>query len=113
MHRVVDTISPEVNVIRYDVHRPDGGWRRIFTEEYIRIIRPIAETLAMMDKEVVSRSWENYLQEADAIYRNNGGDTGWASQCSWIAREKSMMEDPSCRDLWNKLQLVLTIKEKV
>jgi hypothetical protein len=66
----------------YTITRPEGGWRRRYTEEELRKLRPIAETLAMMDGNafftLIEDHYHNYLQEADAIYRNNGGDTGHA-----------------------------------
>lgn len=95
----------------YSVTKPKGGWRRKFDEDYQNKLKPIAETLTLLDGNAFTGSWQNYLQEADALYRNNGGDTGWASECSWIKRERIMQEDPVLTVLWNKLQMLIALKE--
>ena len=102
----------------YKIERPEGGWKRIFTDEDKVKLRPIAETLAMLDGNAFfgSGGWpdthyEAYLPEADAVYRNNGGDTGWASECSWIKRNILLTKDPVMSELWNKLQMLLALKE--
>jgi hypothetical protein len=32
----------------FEIIIPPGGWRRVFSQEYIKEIQPIAETLAVM-----------------------------------------------------------------
>ena len=76
----------------YKVSEPRDGWRTIdsFSVEEKHLLRPIAETLAMMDGNAFfphdGYTWyEQYLPEADAIFQNNGGMDGWAGTSS-IAR---------------------------
>ena len=116
--KVFDEPMQENETIAYEIHPPEGGWRRIFTDKEKEKLRPIAETLALLDGNSFfglsgwpDTHYEGYLQEADAVYRNNGGDNGWAGQCSWIERERMMQEDPVMRDLWNKLQMLIALKE--
>lgn len=91
----------------YTVLIPTGGWRRVFTQQYIREIQPIAETLALMHHRPPS-DYESYLQEADAVYRN---EVATNSELSWIRQRRIMQEDPVCQELWNKLQMLLALKE--
>ena len=85
--------------VDFSISRPNGGWRRIFTTEYIQEIRPVAETLAMMDKKP-TKDYSLYLHEADAIYRVKQGEV------SWILDE----EDPQIRDLQQQIRLIRKLK---
>jgi hypothetical protein len=102
--------------IVYEIEEPDGGWRRVFDDEDKRKLRPIAETLAMMDGNaffgISSDHYEGYLTEADAVYRSNGGDDGWASTASWIQELCMIQEDPTLKDAYDKLQILLELKRK-
>jgi predicted xylose isomerase-like sugar epimerase len=86
-YKVYKDVMP-VEEITYTVQQPDGGWRRRFTEDDLRKLRPIAETIAMLEGNafftLVEDCYHNYLQEADAVYRSNGGDDGHAGGVSWI-----------------------------
>lgn len=78
----------------YTINRPINGWRDVhgFSEEERSKLRPIAETIAMLDSNAFFgmithdqfEVYEQYLPEAHAIYEANGGDTGWASEASFI-----------------------------
>jgi hypothetical protein len=114
-------LDPETdnNPVKYEVERPDGGWRRVFDDEDKRKLRPIAETLAMLDGNAFfglgghpDTHYEAYLPEADAIYRSNGGDDGWACECSWLREQREIQEDPTLQDLYDKLQVLLELKRK-
>lgn len=81
----------------YHVEKPEGGWRdrASFTPEEKAKLRPIAETLAMLDGNAFfgmehggGEHYEGYLPEAHALYEANGGDTGWAGEASF-AKPKS------------------------
>lgn len=102
--------------IVYEIEEPDGGWRRIFDDEYKRQLRPIAETLAMLDGNaffgIDPDHYEGYLTEADAVYRSNGGNDGWASTVSWIQEWHMIQEDPTLKDAYDKLQILLELKRK-
>jgi hypothetical protein len=81
----------------YAIAEPEGGWRnrdQISSEER-RKLRPIAETLAMLDGNAFfgdtppHDTWyEGYLPAASALYEANGGDDGWAGEASFIKRLK-------------------------
>ena len=107
---------PDRAKIVYELEEPDGGWRRVFDDEDKRRLRPIAETLAMMDGNaffgIDPDHYEAYLTEADAVYRNNGGNNGWASTASWIQDLKIIQEDTVLKDAYDKLQVLMTLKRK-
>lgn len=76
----------------YWINKPEGGWRArdSFSEAEKIKLRPIAETLAMLDGNAFfsmshegSEHYECYLPEAHALYEANGGDTGWAGLASF------------------------------
>jgi L-rhamnose mutarotase len=92
----------------FEIVIPPGGWRRVFSQEYIKQIRPIAETLAVMDGVTIS-DYQSFLQEADAVYRLHMDQP---DEFSWVAQNRKMSEDPVCRELWNKLQVLLALKGK-
>jgi hypothetical protein len=100
--------------IVYEIEEPDGGWRRIFDDKDKQKLKPIAETLAMLDGNaffgIDPDHYESYLTEADAVYRNNGGDEGWAFTVSWIQDLKIIQEDPTLKDAYDKLQVLIELK---
>jgi hypothetical protein len=75
----------------YSISAPEGGFKNTFTDAEKAKLRPIAETLAMLDGNAFftvnageSREWfEQYLPEASALYEGNGGDDGWAGEASF------------------------------
>lgn len=77
--------------MNYRIPEPEGGWRTAFTEAEKVKLRPVAETLAMLDGNAFftvdigdGTSWyEQYLPEAHALYEGNGGDNGWAGEASF------------------------------
>ena len=82
----------------YKIARPEEGYRKrgSFTEEEKKILRPMAETLAMMDGNAFfgneggeGEEWyEMYLPEADAIFQANGGLKGWAGEASFAKEQE-------------------------
>jgi len=85
---------------RYDLDEPAGGWRTedSFGEAEKAKLRPIAETLAMLDENAFfglsgtrrhSDWYEQYLPEAAALYEGNGGDTRAAGLASFIKKPAS------------------------
>lgn len=70
---------------------PESGWKKEFGDVEKKKLRPIAETLAMLDGNAfltceagAGKEWyEMYLSSAHAIYESNGGDTGWAGEASF------------------------------
>lgn len=73
---------------------PKDGWKLDFSEAEKRKLRPIAETLAMLDgnaffgmtKAPEPEWYEAYLPEAHALYEANGGDGGWAGEASFAPK---------------------------
>lgn len=81
-------VKGEAEYPRYKIPQPEGGWRDVasFSPEEKAKLRPIAETLAMLDGNAffTEEEWyESYLPEADALYQANGGDDGWAGEASF------------------------------
>lgn len=83
----------------YTVPEPRGGFRPVasFGADEKTKLRPIAETLAMLDGNAFfgtdcgdGNDWQDqYLPEASALYEANGGDAGWAGQASFACSLKS------------------------
>ena len=100
--------DPSVHELGFKVDRPEGGWRRVFPPDYVEILQPIAETLAMMDGNAFFgknwESWINYLPEADAVYRQNDSP----DNVSWLQHYQH--EDPTLQDAWNKYLMLLELK---
>jgi len=91
----------------FEIIVPAGGWRRVFPRKYVDQLRPIAETLAVMAGVAIS-DYESFLQEADAVYQLHEDQP---DEFSWILNNKRMQEDPVCQELWNKLQVLLALKD--
>lgn len=81
----------------YTIEPPSTGWRTIksFTDEEKEKLRPIAETLALLNGNAfftmesdVGEWYEMYLPEAHALYESNGGDGGWAGEASFAKKWK-------------------------
>lgn len=80
----------------YHIEKPDGGWKTDFTAEEKAKLRPIAETLAMLDGNAFFGNegrpgcewYEGYLPQAHAVYESNGGDSGWAGEASFVKTAK-------------------------
>lgn len=112
-----DGVRPEasgVTEVKYSVHIYDEDRRTVdsFTEEEKEWLRPIAETLAMLDGNAFfgnqianDREWyEQYLPEAWALFTNNGGLDGWAGEVSWIKGEQT--DTPSVKAAWEEYLLM-------
>ncbi len=75
----------------YHIEKPEGGWKKDFTADEKAKLRPVAETLAMLDGNAFfgseaseGKEWyEMYLPAANAIYEANGGDGGWGGEASF------------------------------
>lgn len=98
--------QPLTRTQHYTVTVPAGGWRRLFPAAYIKQIQPIAETLAMLSHRP-SSEYESYLQEADAVYRNESTSS---VPPSWIRQQHVIDHDPALKDQWDRLQVLLTLK---
>lgn len=72
----------------YEIEVSDKDLEHVFTEDEKIILRPIAETICMLDGnaffEMNEDIYEGYLPEARALFESNGGLLGWAGGASWI-----------------------------
>jgi hypothetical protein len=93
--KLVEAAQSGIGRVHYFIVRPEDGWRPIesFSEAEREKLRPIAETLAMLDGNAFfgmgpdEHYWaDQYLPEASAVYDGNGGDNGWASEASFVKR---------------------------
>lgn len=94
MAQVFDNdIAPWMTIGPYDIKEPKDGWQTEFTDQEKAKLRPIAETLAMLDGNAffgnsferdgkIIEWYEMYLPNAAALYNGNGGDDGWAGESS-------------------------------
>lgn len=72
----------------------EDALKKVFSDKEKEILRPIAETLALLDGNAFftmegseGKEWyEMYLPEANMIYQSNGGDNGWAGEASFAKR---------------------------
>lgn len=85
-----------------------------FTDDEKEILRPIAETIAMLDGnaffDLVSDIYLSYLPEARALFRNNGGLTGWAGGASWI--KDLQHETPAVADAYQHYKLLKNLSKE-
>lgn len=83
----VPDCGEETSAVRHESYRiaePAEGFKTSFTDEEKAKLRPIAETLAMLDSNAFfsvetgdGHEWfETYLPQAHALYEGNGGDNG-------------------------------------
>ena len=76
--------------ITYFISEPDTGWPTLeqIPEDLKCVLRPIAETLAMLDGNAffsADNNWyTQYLPEAYVLFMDNGGLSGWAGQAHWV-----------------------------
>lgn len=100
--------------VRDDLHQTykvpllSGATDRTFTVDEKEMLRPIAETLAMLDgnafftMDCQDGEWyEQYLPEAWSLFESNGGINGWAGEASWI------------RDLRNRSPAVIEARKSL
>lgn len=76
------------------IPKPNDGFRDLssFSDDEREKLRPIAETLAMLDGNAFFSMHgeddhghaDQYLPEAYALYQSNGGDDGWAGRASFV-----------------------------
>ena len=82
----------DFRIYKYYLQVPDEFHTRIFSDDEKRCLRPIAETLAMLNGNAffgnelqTNTEWyEQYLPEAAALFFSNGGHSGWLTEVSWL-----------------------------
>lgn len=88
-----------------------------WTAEEKKLLRPIAETIALLDGNAFfphklpdNREWyEQYLPEAATIFENNGGMDGWASEVSWAAEQKH--ENDAVKEAYETWQMLKKLSQ--
>ena len=93
--------------------------KKTFTAKEKAFLRPIAETLAMMDGNAFFGMmtdddgndvfYEQYLPEAYQIFKNNGGLKGWAGQVSWIKQLEH--ENDGVKEAYQSWQLLKVLSK--
>ena len=83
-----------------------------WTDEEKQRLRPIAETIALLDGNAFfphnladGREWyEQYLPEAATVFDDNGGLDGWAGEISWI--KDIHHENESVKEAYDSWQVI-------
>lgn len=105
------------NKVTYEIELPDDP-RMDYSPEEKALLRPIAETLAMLDgnaffgaalDELGQEWYEQYLPEAWQLWDSNGGLDGWTGGMGHVAEAKLRAENPMLRSLWEQYQMALKL----
>lgn len=91
-----------------------------FSDEEKVILRPIAETLAMIDGNAFftmplgaeREFYEQYLPEAAEIFFGNGGWSGWASEASWVKEHLLRKKHPALEYTWERYLVVKALLDE-
>ena len=88
---------------------------------YKEILRPIAETLAMLDGNAFFGSWtdheeiewyEQYLPEAYTLFQENGGIDGYPGEMGHVKRRKLIEANATTKELYEQLKVALILAGK-
>lgn len=111
-----------IKVTIEDLIPTPNKWKNKFTKKQKRILRPIAETLAMLDGEpffglsVDKNSediwYENYLPMAWEVFNNCGGEKGWAGAVSWVKNNPTHHENDVVKEAYQQWQVLKALSEK-
>lgn len=90
---ILTRAQPKADLM-YRIQCPESGWPALdqIPEQMRHMLRPMAETLAMLDGNAffgnmgtAGGEWyEQYLPEAWVLFQNNGGLRGWAGEASFV-----------------------------
>ena len=107
--------------ISYSLQLPSNH-RKEFTDEEKALLRPIAETLAMLDGNAFFGTkisdhingtdcdwYEQYLPEAWEVWDSHAGLQGWAGLTGWGSEHKLRQENETLRGLWDQYQVALRL----
>lgn len=113
--------SNPTSIIDFINHTIPKSKRSSFSPKEKEMLRPIAETIAMLDGNAFFNmlmddnnddTWyENYLQEAWRIWKYNGGKDGWAGQASWVKQLEH--ENESVEEAYINWRLLKTLSKKL
>jgi hypothetical protein len=104
-------------VITYELMITEESRPIEFSDEQKRMLRPIAETLAMLDGNAFftmdlgdgTEFYEQYLPEAWMLFTQNGGVDGWAGEASWVRDIKH--ETPAVRDAYENWRVLKALSK--
>ncbi len=110
----METIIPEWN---------DHKLRRQAVDDFIKgmdqetkeMLRPIAETLAMLDGNAFfgigdNILWyEQYLPEASALFESNGGLDGWAGLMGHVKEREFIRKNKTATEQYKQFQILLKL----
>ena len=107
--------DPGMHII-YEVDLPETP-RAEFSDEEKLLLRPIAETLAMLDGNAFfsmpgeyEREWyEQYLSEAWEVWNSNGGLAGWAGLTSWGREHQLRERSAAVKACWEQYQTMVKL----
>lgn len=109
--------------ITYRISVPYEGRRGYdsFSPEEKELLRPIAETLAMLDGNAFftmdpghgAEWYEQYLVEAWYIWDANGGLGGWAGEASWAREHRLRNDNRTLRGLHEQYRTALALSGSV
>jgi hypothetical protein len=113
-------ITSSISLAEYLESNFGKSTKKRFTAKDKIKLRPIAETLALMDgnaffgiatNDAGDDTWyEEYLPEAYLIYKSNGGDNGWSGLVSWM---KQINHENDCvKTAYQEWQLVKALSRK-
>jgi len=118
----IESYIPNINAEDLEVRREV---QRKFVEGldplYKEILRPIAETLAMLDGNAFFGSWtdrdeiewyEQYLPEAYTLFQENGGIDGYPGEMGHVKRRKLIEANATTRELYEQLKVALILAGK-
>lgn len=104
--------------ITYELEVDDLPEDHVFTDDEKAKLRPICETLAMLDGNAFfagmpgqqTDHYEHYLPEAWCLYERNGGDKGWAGQAEFARIPLAIKHDPELKELYNQFKFLALLK---
>lgn len=106
-----------MKTITYEMRIPIRGLRKEFSDEEKRMLRPIAETLAMLEGNAFftmylgdgKEFYEQYLPEAWEVFNQNGGLDGWAGEASWLKEHRH--ETPAVREAYDNWRVLKALSK--
>lgn len=109
--------EPVARAIGYTLTLLDDAFSHKFTREEKAMLRPIAETLALLDGNAFfsmtyengTEHYEQYLPEAYSLFENNGGIDGWSGEMSWVRVLKN--DSPAVVEALTSLKIALSLTD--
>lgn len=114
MHMTENNNDDHFRTYGYEIEVSEDDKNHKFTEDEKRYLRPVAETIAMLDGnaffEMSETFWESYLPEARALFNSNGGIDGWAGTASWI--KEMQHENSAVEEAYKQYRIIKSLSKK-